>query len=276
VITTLINGANINLATSPSQHFNIRANTNPGTVGSVVMILSGTQSRTQTENNAPYALFGDNGSGTYNPWTPAIGSYTLKCTPFTSTNGTGTAGIALTINFTVSNQAGTPTPTPSAPPPTATPSPTPTPTPRPTPTPTPTPNPTPTPTATPFPSPTATPVGQSVVSYTLVNADNNQDIQTLTNGATIHLATTGSHLNIRANANPANVGSVVMILSGTQGHNEIENNAPYSLFGDNGGIYNVWVPAVGSYSLKSTPFTGTSGTGTAGTALTITFNAANP
>ena len=265
VITTLGDGANINLATTPSQHLNIRANTNPSTVGSVVMVLSGTQSRTQTENNAPYALFGDNGGGTYNPWTPAIGSYTLKSTPFTSTGGTGTAGTALTINFTVSNQAATPSPTPI-------PTSTPTPTPRPTATPTPN----PTPTATTTPTPTATPLGQSVVSYILVNADNDQDIQTLTNGATIHLGTTGSHLNIRADTNPAKVGSVVMILSGAQSRTQTENNAPYSLFGDNSGIYNVWTPAVGSYTLKGTPFTATNGTGTAGTALTISFSVANP
>ena len=114
------------------------------------------------------------------------------------------------------------------------------------------------------------------MSYSLVNADNNLDIQTLTNGATIHLGTTGSHLNIRANTDPAKVGSVVMVLSGTEARTQTENNAPYSLFGDSSGIYNVWTPAVGSYTLKGTPFTSTGGTGTAGTALTISFSVANP
>lgn len=123
------------------------------------------------------------------------------------------------------------------------------------------------------PTPTPTPSGQAVVSYTLVNADNAQDIQTLNDGDVINLARTPSqNLNIRANTSPATVGSVVMILSGTQSRNHIENAAPYSLFGDNGsGTYFPWTPAVGPYTLQCTPFTGSNGSGTAGTALTINF-----
>jgi hypothetical protein len=56
----------------------------------------------QTESVAPYALFGDN-SGDYNDWTPAVGNYTLKATPFSGSGGTGTAGTAATINFKVVN-----------------------------------------------------------------------------------------------------------------------------------------------------------------------------
>jgi len=154
-----------------------------------------------------------------------------------------------------------------------------TPTPTPTPTATTTPRATPTPTSTPTtptPTPTATPAGQLLASFSLINADNGQVIQTLTNGSTIHLSTSGSHLNVRANTTPATVGSVVMVLSGTQSRTQTENNAPYSLFGDSGGIYSSWTPAVGSYVLKGTPFASTNGTGTAGTALTISFSVANP
>src|SRR5205085_11630060 len=79
-----------------------------------------------------------NGSGTYNSWTPALGSYTLQGTPFTGQNGTGTAGTSLTVHFTVVNQTGTPTPTPT---PTATPTATATATATATPTPTPIPTP---------------------------------------------------------------------------------------------------------------------------------------
>ena len=148
-IETLINGATLNLAAVPTTHLNIRANTSPPTVGSVVFVLSGQQTRTQTDSTVPYSLFGDN-AGSYASWTPATGVYTLKATPFTRTGGGGTAGTALTIGFTVINRTPTPTPTP-----TATPTPTPTPTPRPTATPTPTPTVTPIPTAT--PTATATP-----------------------------------------------------------------------------------------------------------------------
>ncbi|QDA61300.1 malectin [Hymenobacter jejuensis] len=95
----------LNLATLPTKNLNIRANTSPYPVGSVVMVLSGTQSRTQSETGAPYALFGNSGAD-YAAWTPAIvvGAYSIKGTPFTAGNGNGTAGTALTVSFTVTNQ----------------------------------------------------------------------------------------------------------------------------------------------------------------------------
>ena len=123
------------------------------------------------------------------------------------------------------------------------------------------------------PTPTPTPAGQFVSSFTLINADSDQPIQTLANGATLNLATLPTrNLNVRANTSPATVGSVVFVLSGAQTRNQTETNAPYALFGDNSGHYNPWTPALGSYTLKATPFTGSGGTGTAGTALTITFS----
>jgi hypothetical protein len=101
-IQTLNNGATLSLSALPTRNLNVRANTTPATVGSVTMVLSGTQSRSQTENTAPYALFGDT-NGNYDAWTPARGSYTLKATPFSRSSGTGTAGTSLTISFTVTN-----------------------------------------------------------------------------------------------------------------------------------------------------------------------------
>ncbi|GAB3844788.1 hypothetical protein GCM10028822_02440 [Hymenobacter terrigena] len=103
-IQVISTGATLNLATLPTTHLNIRATTNPATVGSVVFALSGTQTRSQTESVAPYALFGDNGSGKFNSWTPAVGNYTLMATPYTAGNGGGTAGTPLNISFTVTNQ----------------------------------------------------------------------------------------------------------------------------------------------------------------------------
>jgi hypothetical protein len=67
-------------------------------------VLSGTQSKTVTENVAPYALFGDNG-GDYNPWTPNTGSYSLRATAYTSSGASGAAGSPLTISFTVTDNA---------------------------------------------------------------------------------------------------------------------------------------------------------------------------
>jgi len=101
---TLTNGQTLNLSTLPTRSLAIRANTTPTLVGSVKMSLSGPLNKTVTENSSPYSLFGDN-SGNYNAWTPAIGSYTLTGTPYTASGGGGTAGTALTVSFTVVDQA---------------------------------------------------------------------------------------------------------------------------------------------------------------------------
>src|SRR5690606_15301462 len=105
-------GATISLASLPSTKLNIRANTSPSPVGSVRFELSGTQSRTYTDSAVPYALHGDDNKGNYyfgnwNP--PALGTYTLKATPYSGAKETGTAGTPLTITFTVVQDAEAPT-----------------------------------------------------------------------------------------------------------------------------------------------------------------------
>ncbi|MFC6223002.1 PQQ-dependent sugar dehydrogenase [Hymenobacter artigasi] len=295
-IQALTNGAILNLATLPTRNLNIRANANPGTTGSVVFALSGAQTQNQTESVVPYALFSDV-NGDYNPWTPPVGNYTLLATPYSGSGGSGTPGAALSISFSVTD-SGTPGPftlttavfgsgTITKSPNQATYA-----------------NGTSvTLTATPAAgfaftgwsgaatgtaNPlsvtmnanknitatfTATTAGQSVASYTLINADTNADIQLLTAGTTLNLATLPTrNLNVRANTNPGTVGSVVFALSGAQIQNQTETVVPYALFSDNGGVYNAWTPAVGSYSLTATPYTAASGGGTAGTPLTISFS----
>lgn len=318
-IQTISNGDVLNLATLPASNLNIRANTNPATVGRVVFALTGAQTRNQTEITTPYALFGDN-SGNYNAWVPPLGSYTLTGTPYTASSG-GTAGTALTINFSVINQTGTnqlptanagPDKTITLPvnsvalsgsgsdpengtnvtyawtqqsgPNTATFS------------------------NTAVAAPTVSgliagsyvfelivkdqqlassapdqmtvtvnpaPVGQQLLSFTLINANTEQPIQTLNSGDVLNLATLPTpNLNIRANTSPATVGRVVFALTGTQTRNQTETGAPYALFGDVSGNYNAWMPPVGSYTLTGTPYTASTG-GTAGTALTINFSVIN-
>ena len=51
-------GATINLANLPTKNVNIRANTSPDSVGSLVFQLNGPQTHTQTESKMPYAIFG--------------------------------------------------------------------------------------------------------------------------------------------------------------------------------------------------------------------------
>jgi hypothetical protein len=218
-IQTIHNGDVINLATMTSRSLNIRANGSPGT-GSIVFNLTGQQTKTQTEGTLPFSLFGDI-NGDYSNWTPAVGSYTLKATPYSLSGGTGVAGTSLTINFSVSDRN--------------------------------------------------TDIS-SITSYTLINATTDQAIQTLSNGAVLNLATLPSRsLNIRANTS-TNAGSVIFSLSGQEVKNLTESTPPFALFGDIGGNYNNWTPAKGNYFLKATPYSGSGGTGTAGTSLAINFS----
>jgi len=65
--------------------------------------LSGAQSKTSTDAAAPFALMGDDGNGNYyfgNWCPPALGTYTLKATPYDSK---GVAGVSKTITFTFVN-----------------------------------------------------------------------------------------------------------------------------------------------------------------------------
>jgi CubicO group peptidase (beta-lactamase class C family) len=98
-ILTLTNGTTITLANLPTRNLNVRAVTSPSTVGSVRFALDGNSSY-RTEMSAPYALAGDD-AGNYRAWTPAFGAHTLKGTPFTGADGTGTVGTSLTVGFTV-------------------------------------------------------------------------------------------------------------------------------------------------------------------------------
>ncbi|MFD1141442.1 T9SS type A sorting domain-containing protein [Larkinella insperata] len=116
-------------------------------------------------------------------------------------------------------------------------------------------------------------VGLAVVSFSLINADTDQEIKVLTPGEQLNLATLPTrNLNIRANTSPTTVGSVVMQLSGRQNRTQIETEAPYALFNDIDGDYRNWTPYTGTYSLTVTPYTGPKGTGTAGTPFTLSFS----
>jgi hypothetical protein len=110
---TMPDGTIIDLGTLPTKHLNIRANTAPAIVGSVRFAFAG-KTNFRTETGAPYALYGDV-NGAYNAWTPSIGSYTLKGTPYTGSNASGSAGVSLTVGFTVTDSSVADTNPPSVP-----------------------------------------------------------------------------------------------------------------------------------------------------------------
>ncbi|MDQ4140866.1 MAG: T9SS type A sorting domain-containing protein, partial [Bacteroidota bacterium] len=113
---------------------------------------------------------------------------------------------------------------------------------------------------------------QQVDSFTLVNADTEQDIQTLTNGSTLNLATLPTrNLNIRANTSTNILDSVVFHLSGADTLHITERNPPFILFGAVGSNYNAWTPVQGSYTLTGTTYSVASDSDTVGIPLVVAF-----
>ncbi|GAB4529577.1 MAG: hypothetical protein OHK0046_49570 [Anaerolineae bacterium] len=96
------NGATLDLGMLPPK-LNIRANTAPGVVGSVIMQLSLSEFRVETQNSAPYALFSDN-AGDYAGWQPGTGEYLLTARAYAGANGTGITCEPAHVNFRVIEQ----------------------------------------------------------------------------------------------------------------------------------------------------------------------------
>jgi len=78
----------------------IRAEASAGRVGSVRLVLSGPESKTQLENSFPYTLYGDNGVN-YNGETLDPGTYTITAQAFSLSGMGGAAGPVLTKTFSV-------------------------------------------------------------------------------------------------------------------------------------------------------------------------------
>jgi len=99
-IGPLNNGDILDLATLPAG-INVRANIASSIyTKSVVFTFSATPGG-RIENEAPFALFGDN-SGSYNSWCCLnTGTYSLSATPYSGNNGGGTAGSGLSISFQI-------------------------------------------------------------------------------------------------------------------------------------------------------------------------------
>jgi N-acetylneuraminic acid mutarotase len=105
-LRTMKDGDTIDFLRLPVNLLNIRANTKPDSIGSVIFKLTGTQNSNRTESITPYSLFGDV-VGNYVNWLPIAGNYTLTATPYKAAGGTGIAGIPLTIHFSVINDSST-------------------------------------------------------------------------------------------------------------------------------------------------------------------------
>lgn len=80
----------------------VRANPCSAT-GSVRFLLNGTS--VKVERVSPYVIAGDSPYGNYHPWNITPGVYTIEAIPYASSNGTGPAGISLTITITIVGSA---------------------------------------------------------------------------------------------------------------------------------------------------------------------------
>ncbi len=196
----------------------IIANTGDVEVASVRLVISGRRNSTQIENDAPYALFGKMGTA-LRGWLPATGQYTLRATPYLERNAKGRAGIPLSINFRVENNA-------------------------------------------------------SISELIVVDATTQEEIGPL--GETVDLAQfKNGTFSIVATTDPETVGSVEYKLSGARHHRQIENTAPYALFGDGNGAVRPWAPRNGQYQLKVTPFAESRAKGSQGVELNVSFEVIN-
>jgi hypothetical protein len=99
-IGPMTSGMTIDFAVTGA-NLNIRADTSPVSVGSVRFSYDA-NANYMTQSGAPYTIGGD-ALTDYFPWTPSPGTHTLTATPFTLSNGNGTAGAPLTVVFTVIN-----------------------------------------------------------------------------------------------------------------------------------------------------------------------------
>jgi hypothetical protein len=113
--------------------------------------------------------------------------------------------------------------------------------------------------------------GQTLTGFTLINADTERDIGTLTDNQVLNLSTLPTrNLNIRANTDSVISGSITFAYD-TIPNFKLENNPPYSFAGDILSNYNSWTPTLGSHTIKVSLYAGRNAGGALLQILTINF-----
>ena len=226
ILATLTVGAEIELDDPANGSYGIRVDlATDAEVGSVLLELSGAKTVSQTENIAPYSLYGDDGTNLNGENLPA-GSYTLRATAYSGRGGGGDELQVLEVSFTVVV----------------------------------------------VPAASTSPL----VTFTLVDTSNQSILATLANGGQIQLddPANGSYgIRVELEAN-AEVGSVLLELSGAKTVSRTENISPYSLYGDDGTNLNGENLPAGSYTLRATAYSGRGGGGDELQVLEVSFTVA--
>ena len=113
LLATLADGIAVELDDPDGGDYAIRADVElSSSIGSVHLELTGAKSHTQTENVAPYSLYGDGGDNALNGEALPVGSYLLQATAYSGRNKGGDDLGTLSVSFTV---AETPDPADLAP-----------------------------------------------------------------------------------------------------------------------------------------------------------------
>jgi hypothetical protein len=96
------NGAIMSIKELKTNRISIQAEVVKEFAGSIRFVLTGPKNVTFFDNQAPYAMFGDDGNGRYfNAGGLPAGNYTMVATPFDERNGRGKEGNSRTIRFQV-------------------------------------------------------------------------------------------------------------------------------------------------------------------------------
>jgi len=110
-----------------------------------------------------------------------------------------------------------------------------------------------------------------VTSFTLYNADLNEEIGPLMDGDVINLDNYPENaFSVVANVGVLDVSSVVFGFNDNPRF-KVENNSEYTINGNSGAIYMPVAFPLGENTITATPYSGKNGTGQAGNALTVTF-----
>ncbi|MEO1654651.1 MAG: hypothetical protein AAFU64_13985, partial [Bacteroidota bacterium] len=112
-----------------------------------------------------------------------------------------------------------------------------------------------------------------ILPIRLIDAEQNLLLDALSQGAKIDLAQVGtSFLSLEALRNPAETGSVSFNLTGPLNHQQLENLAPYTLFGDDSGNYEGDFFPLGAYQIEVVVFAGKRGSGEILDQFTLNFS----
>jgi acid phosphatase type 7 len=121
---------------------------------------------------------------------------------------------------------------------------------------------------------TSTSTNVAVTRLMLWRADTDVELRPLVNNDVINFAAIGTNrLSVVAEVTTA-TGSVRFSLDANNNF-RTENNAPYTIAGENGTNINAWTPSLGSHTLRVTPYSADNAGGTAGAPVEIAFQVVN-